>query len=385
MQRNNVHLYQRPDLNGLALDSNAALLSGSASSVRLEKMTGGKMRFAVSGQLVTSGFDINDLGFLTSSDFATGLAWIGREQFEPNKYFRIWRSFADVWVTRSLHSAGAFNAVDWWNRFQFHNYWETVGSVRHDFGIASTSALRGGPTFAMPNLTTLEYRILTDPRRPLSGDLSLGGALPGSDGSHRLSIGPTLIVRPSGRADVQLQAKVSWLKSGSQYVGAPSNGSVVHYLVGDLDQRTYSLTGRFNVAFTRSLTLQGYVQPFVSGGRFLRIGEVITPLASQYRDRVRFFDDREWMSTDSGNQLTFATANGPLEVRNPNFSIGDLNANVILRWEYRPGSTLFVAWNQGRRAVGSDGALSSRELSRELWSTPGTNVMLLKWSHYVGR
>ncbi len=385
LQTSHLHLYQRPDLDGLGVDSSATALTGNAASMRLEKMTGGKIRFALSGQVVTSGFDINDLGFLTTSDYANGLAWIGREQFERTRYLRLWRSFADVWVTRGLHSPGSFNAVDWWNRFQFHNYWEIIGSVRRDFGIASTSVLRGGPTLRMPNLTTFEYRILTDPRRRVSWELSLGGAPPGSDGSHRATIGPGVIVRPSGRAEVQFQATTSWQRSGSQYVASPSNASGVHYLIGDLRQRTSSITGRFNFAFTRSLTLQGYAQPFVSGGKYVKIGEVVKPLASRFEDRVRFFDAGDRTTNAAGTQLTLAAADGPLSLRNPDFSIANLNANAILRWEYQPGSALFVAWNQGRSATGLDGRRSARELSQDLWSAPGTSVVLVKWSHYLGR
>lgn len=385
LQTNNVHLYQRPDLRGLGENPAASALTGTATSLRLEKMTGGMYRFALSGQRVTPGFDINDVGFLTSSDFATGLGWVGREQFRPTRLFRLWRSFADVWVMRNLHGPGTFNAVDWWNRMQFHNFWEIVGSVQHDFGVASASVLRGGPALRLPSQTTFEYRVLTDPRRTVSWDLLLGGTLPGAGGTYRASVGLGVTARPSGRVEVFAQAKASRERASSQYVGVSSITSGARYLVGELVQRTYSLTQRFNFALSHSLTLQGYATAFLSGGWFSRIGVVVDPLAPRYRDRVRFFGDAERSANAAGDQLTFATGQGALTVRNPDFSFGTVNANLILRWEYRAGSALSVVWNHGRRSADLDGRQPAHVMLANLFDSPRSNVLLVKWGYYVGR
>ena len=90
-------------------------------------------------------------------------------------------------------------------------------------------------------------------------------------------------------------------------------------------------------------------------------------------------------TASTAETVTYATTRGPVTIDNPDFSIASLNANVVVRWEYRPGSTFYVVWNQGRDESVARGDATVRDQSRQLWSTPATNVLLLKWSHYLGR
>jgi hypothetical protein len=176
-----------------------------------------------------------------------------------------------------------------------------------------------------------------------------------------------------------------WRRTGTQFIDDVTTAAGTRYLVGDLRQQTASLTGRASLAFTPALTLQAYAQPFVSGGRFLRAGEVVDPRASRVADRVRFFHPSEMRPSADGEQVTYLTSGGSATVDNPDFSITSLNANVVLRWEYRAGSTVYVVWSQGRSDEAHDGRAGLGALNRELWRTPATNVLLVKWAHYLGR
>jgi hypothetical protein len=133
------------------------------------------------------------------------------------------------------------------------------------------------------------------------------------------------------------------------------------------------------------LTVQAYGQPFVSNGRFLRAGEVVDPMAPRVADRVRFFGNDEVEPSADRTQVTYRTSGGSTTVDNPDFSITTLNANVVLRWEYRAGSTVYAVWSQGRDAEAHDGRAGLGSLNRDLWRTPATNVFLVKWAHYLGR
>jgi hypothetical protein len=194
-----------------------------------------------------------------------------------------------------------------------------------------------------------------------------------------------LTLRPLDRAEVQLQPSIEWRRTGMQFIDDAETPAGMRYLVGDLRQRTASLTGRASVAFTPTLTVQAYAQPFLSNGRFVRAGEVVNPMAPRVADRVRFFDPSEAETTADRDEVTYRTSGGRVTLDNPDFSITNLNANVVLRWEYRAGSTVYAVWSQGRSEDGHDGSAGLRTLNRDLWRAPATNVFLVKWAHYIGR
>jgi hypothetical protein len=286
-----------------------------------------------------------------------------------------------VGLTGPEHIAG----VNWWNRVQLQNYWELFGTVEYHLEGTSISLLRGGPAMRTPARATANYRLRTDPRRRANWLFDASGSPRNADGSWSASFGPGLTVRPVDRAEVQLQPMIEWRRTGTQFIDEAATPGGTRHLVGDLRQQTASLTGRASLAFTPTLTLQAYAQPFVSSGRFVRAGEVVSPRARHVADRVRFFAASEVAPSADGDQVTYTTSGSSVTLDNPDFSVTNLNANVVLRGEYRAGSTVYAVWSQGRSEDAHDGRAGVRDLSRELWRTPATNVLLVKWAHYLGR
>ena len=378
------HLFQR-DPARLRLDSSATSLSGLASEVRFSKNGGGRSRVGLSAHVVTRGFDVNDLGFITRSNFVNTTGWVGRARMEPTKRTRLWGSFVNWWALWGLSGPERVAGVNWWNRVQLQNYWELIGLTEYHLEATSVSLLRGGPAMRTPARLSANYQIRTDPRRRSNWLFDLGGSPRSADGSWAARIGPGWTLRPVDRAEVQLQPMVEWRRTGTQFIDDVSTPGGARYLVGDLRQQTASLTGRASLAFTPTLTVQAYAQPFVSNGHFLRAGEVVRPGAPRAADRVRFFQASEIEPSADGQQVTYRTSGGGATIDNPDFSITNLNANVVLRWEYRAGSTVYAVWSQGRSEEAHDGRAGIGALNRELWRAPATNVLLVKWAHYLGR
>ncbi|MEP6729010.1 MAG: DUF5916 domain-containing protein [bacterium] len=378
------HLFQR-DPVALGLDSAATSLSGLSSELRFVKVGGGLSRAGITAHIVTRGFDVNDLGYLTRSNFMNMTAWVGRSRSEPTEHTRLWWTYANARVLRSLTGAGDIAAVNWWNRVQFQNYWELTGYVERVLSGTSYSLLRGGPAIRTPARNYATYELSTDPRQRLSWTLNTSGSLKSADGSWLANVSPGLIFRPIDRADIQITPTVEWQRLGTQFI----SDSIVHGahndLVGDLMQRTASITVRSSFAFTPALTVQFYAQPFVSSGRFRRTGEVTNPLASRADDRVRYLSPGEINTTADGQSVTYRTAAGDMQLDNPEFDTRTLTASAVLRWEYRPGSTLYAVWNQGRDQDARVPSDAFSDVARRLLSTPATNVLLLKWAHYLGR
>ncbi len=378
------HLFQRDPIR-LGLDSSATALSGISSELRFSKNGGGRSRAGLALHAVTRGFDVNDAGFITRSNYASTTGWVGRSRSDPTRHTRIWHSFVNWWALTGLVGPERNFGLNWWNRVQLQNHWELVGATEYYMEGISISTLRGGPAIRTPARLVGSYQFRTDPRRRANWVVALNGSPRSDDGSWMASVGPGLTVRPADRAELQLQPSYEWRFTGLQFIDKPETASGIRYLVGDLRQRTASVTARASVAFTPTLTVQTYAQPFVSAGRFLRAGEVVHPLARRVVDRVRFFEATEVAASADGEEVTYRTSGGSVTVDNPDFSVTKLNANVVLRWEYRAGSTVYAVWSQGRSEDTHDGSAGIGELNREVWRAPATNVFLVKVAHYLGR
>jgi hypothetical protein len=160
-----------------------------------------------------------------------------------------------------------------------------------------------------------------------------------------------------------------------------------HYLMGHLRQTTASLTARVSYTFTPDLSLDVYAQPFLSSGSYRTIRDVIDPNASNFGDRFSTLGSDRLTFDGSSNIYTMRlTPNGSVATfANPDFSVRQLRANSVLRWQFRPGSTVFLVWSQAR----DNGALSSglpiREELDRLFSVAARNVFLVKASYWIGK
>jgi hypothetical protein len=130
--------------------------------------------------------------------------------------------------------------------------------------------------------------------------------------------------------------------------------------------------------------VQIYAQPFLSAGEYRSLGEVERARSARFGERVLLFPPDSIRATSDGS-LAIGTATGPLSIGRPDYVFEQLNANALLRWEYRPGSTLFVVWSQGRTADADPTSFDIGAQSRDLFRTPATNVLLVKVSHWMGR
>ena len=117
---------------------------------------------------------------------------------------------------------------------------------------------------------------------------------------------------------------------------------------------------RFNYTITPNLTIQFYGQPFFTAGTYSDFKEVINPRAGEYDNRFKSY------------------AYGD----NPNFNFKQFRSNLVMRWEYSPGSTLFLVWSQGRTGFEEMGAFSFRRDFSNLFDQRSENVFLVKFNRW---
>ncbi|MGQ0641476.1 MAG: DUF5916 domain-containing protein [Gemmatimonadaceae bacterium] len=366
-QRSSVHYYQRPDADHLAVDSTRTSLNGVAAELRLTKISG-TLRWGSSAHVLSSGFEANDLGFHGRSDMFQTAGWIGRNWFDGPRGVRNWEAWFNWWGGWTLGGQREKVGHSIFTSAELESFWNIDAAIEHHLPGLAVTALRGGPALYTPRRISGFASITTDSRRSTVARLAFNGGRDIGDVGSSLNVLAQVTQRIADRAQVLLSPGVMWWRSPQQFVEHVD----AHYVVGDVRQTTASLTARVDYSFTPRLSLQLYAQPFLSAGAYNRLGEVVNAHSRSAANRVHRFTPGERSSLDFAN---------------PDFAFNELRTNSVVRWEYRPGSTIFLVWSHGRSAdgEGEPQAFDWRRQARELRQTRGDHVFLLKLSHWLGR
>jgi hypothetical protein len=152
------------------------------------------------------------------------------------------------------------------------------------------------------------------------------------------------------------------------------------YVFGRIEQQTVGLTGRFDFSFTPDLSLQVYAQPFVSAGAYTDFKRVSDPHGATYRDRFEILDTE---LVDDAHRADLDGDGSTELIGDPDFNFKQFRSNAVLRWEFRPGSALFVVWSQGRSQFSPTGEFDFGSNMRALFQAPTDNVFMVKFSYWL--
>ena len=375
-QATGVHNFQRPD-DGLGLDPTRTRLGGNAQRIALSKLGGGITRFQTVYQRFSPGFEINDVGFLARADEQVFRNWLGFQFHTPTTLYRRMQlnfNYWSHWTTEGLPTNLGLN-------FNGHvelpsSWWLHAGmNANNHVRTFDDRAARGGPAVRNSASTNAWAGIETDLRRRVSGSL-FGGAYGSDEGASRsVWIEPSAQLRVSSRFSASLGIYVEDETNDNQWFanyGDPASDTT-HYTFARLDQTTVSLNTRLNFTASPTLSLQLYAEPYLSAGDYSDWRELAAPRAERYDDRYR-----PYLSDADDDIATPPTQTDPGE-----FNYKQLNLNTVLRWEYRPGSTLYAVWAQGRYQDDLDpGTFEPGRDVRNLFGAHPDNTFLIKASYW---
>jgi hypothetical protein len=339
------------------------------------------------GHAITPGFEMNDVGYMRSADWLMQASYVGYEQFKPGKLVRSWNLYANErlgWSTGGEHRATILGANGW---VELNSLWGVNWGFDQELQSLSTSKLRGGPAIINPPVTVGWFSIYSDRRPAAGGQLDGEAWMEPASGGHGLRLAPTLNLRAANRLELSLGPSVGWDDNDWQFVDTVTAAGRTHYVLGHIDETTVSLTARLSYTFTPNLSLQFYGAPFVSAGHFSRFKEVTAPRAARYADRFHRFAESELTYDAAAEQYTVHPASAPgsdYSFDDPAFNDRQFRSNAVLRWEYRPGSTLFVVWNQKRDDSDLSGHFDLHRNTGQLFSANATNELIVKVSYWLG-
>lgn len=365
-QRSSVHGFTSPD-GPRAVDQSATSLFGTAGQLSVGKVGGGRTRGNIYYQRKNAGFEINDVGFLTRSDVQSQGTWFQVQALQPAHFYRTFSMNVNQWT--SWNTSGlALNAGGNVNGFtEFTNFWSawTGVGVEDLFSTYDDRASRGGPAVRKNTGMFGWFGFDTDNRKSWVPGGNLNWNVGDGGASWNISGGPRLRFRGSSRVQGSISLNSARRRRDWQWVRneGVAGATGTNYLFATLDQQTHSMTARFDVTASPTLSLQVYAQPFVTTGAYTNLRELADPRADRYADRF---------------QPYAGSADG--------FNVKQFRSNVVARWEYRPGSALFLVWQQGRSEDGINNG--NFEFSRDfggLFRTAPDNTFLIKASYWFGR
>jgi len=370
-QRSSVHYYQRPDA-GLSYDTSRTSLTGNSQELKLGKVGGEHILFQTSYMRRSAGFELNDMGYLQRADEQTWMTWAGyfdRHKRALYQRFQWNMNWWQYWSGSGLPLERAYNTNI---HVQFrNNWWFHLGGTMGQLGTTyDDRAARGGPAVRQDRYIAPWGGINGDDRKWIVPYVWVNYFRGSGGRNSRINLSPELDFKVSTRFRSSLSLDWSHNINDNQWFGnfTDSVGGT-HYTFAHLDQHTVGVTARLDFTITPNMSLQAYAQPFVSKGTYSNVRELsATPRAELYDDRYQAYGDAA-VTGDPGG-----------------FNYKQFRSNVVFRWEYLPGSILFLVWSQGREgSVGEEGTAGFRGDLSDLFRLRADNTFLVKVSYWLNR
>jgi hypothetical protein len=381
LQMANTHLFQRPDRRDTIFDPRKTAISGYSAQLRFDKDAGRHTLAGAEVKLESPGFELNDLGRLGSADDIEYNADLQIRETVPGRYVRNWRLGFDTRGAFNYEGAHQVNAWGQAINVTFLNFWSANVRTQLDLPTIDDALTRGGPYMGTPKRWRQEYRLTSQPGTRFNWRVS--GALT-TDEYHtwRREAAVQLTVRPSPRVSLAAEPSLFAGTDPRQYVTTLSGGRVFNarYVFAYTDRRTISTKLRANYAFSPNLSLEGYAEPFVASGRYSRFGELLAPRSRLLRE---YGSDGTSAVVDSAGVLRVTDGTASFAISNRDFHVLSFRSNLVMRWEWLPGSTFFVVWQQNRRTADAFGDPARvRELLRTT-RADGDNVLAMKMTYWL--
>lgn len=376
--------YQRPDVKHVRLDTTRTKLFGNGGTIDGGKIGGGNWRYGAWFTWRTPGLDLNGMGFIRLADYMNQGVWGGYYIYEPFSIFR------RLQVNASQSSGWDFSGEHLYvnahlnMHMQFKNYWSfTIGTNRTFFDI-DRHQLRGGPALRAPGDFGFWYGIHSDRRKKLSIELSMRNNW--GDNAYQRQFGTDIEImyRPFEFMQLSLEPGYNYGNQDVIYVETPEYNGENVYVVSSINKEFVSMDIRLEVSITPELSIQYWGQPFLFSGDYKNYKKVSDPMTEHWQDQYTPYTENE-LSYDASDNMYNIDENGDgitdYSFENPDFSFYEFRSNLVVRWEYIPGSTAYLVWSQGRTGDHPDGRFSLSENVNKLMDVSPRNIFLLKVSY----
>jgi hypothetical protein len=388
-----AHFFQRPDRS----DTTDALrprtsMQGLGGYARMAKESG-HLLWEVSTNFRTPAYNNNDIAFFSRADYW----WMSGNIFplwtKPTKWYRQLYLMAGGQQQYNFDGDLTDRQTQTYAEFQTLSYWNLSGFWIHRSEVFDDRRTRGGPVVKLPSNNFWALNVHSDSRKNIVAGLNASHNCNG-DGDCGNSVGLSLELKPRSNVSVSLGPSYDRSLSGFQFVDAYADPTATNffgtrYVFAHLDQVTLAMDTRVNVTFSPTTTLELYMQPLIVSGDFARYNVWAAPRSAQ---RLVYGRDIGTVTvtpaaSPAPDTITVNAGGGApsYAFSDPTFTFRSLRGNAVLRWEYRPGSTLFVVWTRSSQIPTLPrGNVQFRDDAGDLFQGPSENIFLVKMTYWLG-
>jgi len=353
--------YRRPDARSFHFDPTRTSLDGWAGKAMISKTTGRWRGFA-EAQIYSPGFETNDAGFMPRTDVISSHLVIRYQNDHPTEWYREKNGWFGSWVNRNFDGDGVGRGVFGVHSATLANYWNYRVALYLSPGVIDDRLTRGGPLVRTHRSWDSTDSIGSDNRKHFYFTVN-GHADGAGDGTYNRTLGVKLTAQPSPSLAFSVSPTVGRRHNHTQYLATVADPTATatygnRYVFADLEQRTFELGTRVDWTVTPKLSFQLYMQPFVASGDFHGYHSLARARTADYEP--------------------YAGA-----ISSPDFDFRSVRASAVTRWEFRPGSAIYVVWNENRADTLGMGDLRLRRDLRGVANAPSHDVFLVKVSYWL--
>jgi len=394
IQSASYHYFQRPDATYARLDTAKTSLSGSMGRVMLNKQKGNFYLNTAFGYM-TPGFEFNDFGFQWKANAINGHLVLGYRWFDTDGIFRTKSIY--TFAFKNFDFEGNLNGDGYggFMNLELENYYGFRFETFYFPSTFSAGLTRGGPSALSPSGYSLFFSNYTDSRKPVTAStfLSVVGDVLGSlsynvGTSVGIKVGSNLTLSLGPDLTYYLE-KLQWVTRIDDPTFTPTYGS--RYIFAEMTQKTISANIRVNWTFTPVLSLQLFVQPLFSTGKYDTFKQLQKAGSMEYQvygkdgSTITYspeIDSYEIVPSENTGNNDGIGSSGGFFISNPNFNYKSFKANMVLRWEFNPGSTLYFVWTHDKQDFRNPGVLQLNKDFSSLMEAPPNNIFLIKVSYW---
>jgi len=379
-----THNFQRPDAGHVHVDSSRTSLSGHGGTLEFGKFGGGHLRMLSWITWSSPGLDFNDLGFMQQADNIQQVFWMGYNEWRPNHFYNRFNFGGDFYTVWNFDGKNEYKGLEMNGNLQFKNYYSIFSGFNLQGTALSSSDLRGGPMLKLPGNFSYRIGAASDERKKLSMELFLMKRWGQHKNIDMSIIEYSLTYKPVNAISISLSPEYTISSDNLQYVTTIEDSNPDTYIMANLHSQQLSLSARINVGITPDMSIQYYGQPFFFSGKYTRFKTITNSMADNYTDRFHEYTAGEiQLDSENGVYNVDADKNGTTDFSfdDPDFHFLQYRSNLVFRWEYKPGSTFFLVWSQGRTTDGPEGTFNFSDYATELHQAIPRNDFLIKISY----
>lgn len=388
------HFFQRPDSKELTVDPNRTSLTGMGGTLRFGKIggKGGRLgqvfKFETGLTFRSPQLELNDIGFMLTSNEINHFTWAGLHFQTPFSIFRNARLNYNHWMRCDYDGKVLYKQMNVNMHGTFRNNWQTGTGVTWNPYDVSNTALRGAGALRRPSGIGWNWYVTSDFRKKFYANINLFKFWGFDNTLSFPEASATLYYVPINALNVSISAAYSgYWRRQDQFVDNVSYNNTTRTIVAEVKQNTLRFTGRLSYNITPDLTIQYYGQPYITRPRYKHFAYVSSPLAKKYDDRFTVFAD-SLVTYDPANGGVYSVDennDGTVDYKfgNPDFNFVQFRSNLIVRWEYKRGSEFYLVWSNGNTPdVQAD---IDRPLFNSLFTNAfagqARNIFLIKWTY----